>query len=166
MALAMAPPGRVRPILYLATYAGLRAHDISQLRGEDFWWHQDPPTIFVRDSKGGAQDTVAMAPVLCDVMRTEAPPAGWLLPRLDGTGPIKPHHVSKVANDYLHSLGITETLHTLRHWFGTEVLRASGGNVRVAQEALRHADIKSTMLYTFIDRTEVARAVSSLPVLE
>lgn len=59
---------------------------------------------------------------------------------------------------YLHALDIPETLHQLRHRFGTNVLKATG-NLRVAQEALRHESPVSTAIYTLVDVADVRDAV-------
>jgi len=72
------------------------------------------------------------------------------------------HLVSHLCNDHLHSLGINSTLHKLRHRFGTQVLRVSG-NLRHAQEALRHRSITSTQIYTQVTNIELAAAVAAVP---
>ena len=95
---------------------------------------------------------------LCDLPRR-----GWLFPRHDGQpGPVPAHLVSHLANEHLHSLGIESTLHKLRHRFGTQVLRASG-NLRHAQEALRHRSITSTQIYTAVTNVELAAVVNAVP---
>lgn len=161
-ALALAPE-RVKPWLYLAAYAGLRACEVAGLRGEDLWWHVDPVLIVVRHGKGDDPGAVPVAPVLEKVLRP-FPTRGWLFLKQDGSGePVRPHLVSHHANDYLHSLGIWETFHSLRHRFGTQALRASGGNLRQVQELMRHRSIVSTTLYTEIDKSEVASIVAALP---
>lgn len=158
-------PERVRPWLFLAAYAGLRACEIANLRGEDLWWSADPKLIVVERGKGGDEGTVPMAPVLEPVLRA-LPRRGWLFPRRDGLwGPTKPHGVSRCANKYLHSIGITDTLHSLRHRFGTQVYRASGRDLRQTQELMRHRSVQSTVLYTQVDRSEAAGIVGSLPAL-
>jgi site-specific recombinase XerC len=59
--------------------------------------------------------------------------------------------------------GLPASLHQARHWYGTNVLRSSGGNLRVAQELLRHASPATTAGYTFITSIERADAVAALP---
>lgn len=160
-------PDRIRPWLLLAAYAGLRCHEIAQLRADDLWTDQEPRLIIIVDGKGGSSSSVAMREHLHDeLVACDLPRRGWLFTRRDGNpGPVPPHVVSQLSNAYLHSVGITDTIHQARHWFGTEALRAAGGNVRVAQEALRHRSIASTQRYTFVAPTEVAAAVARMPVL-
>jgi len=48
--------------------------------------------------------------------------------------------------------------HDFRHDFGTKVLRETG-NLKLAQKALNHADIKSTLRYAHVLDSDVAEAV-------
>lgn len=156
-------PERVYPILMLATYAGLRAAEIAQLRGEDVLLDRDPPIIVVAVSKGGSPSTVTVHPELVPVLAA-GPRLGPVIPRRDDrTGPCQPWLISHLANAYLHSIGIGHTLHTLRHWFGTKVHEASGGDLRVTQEAMRHQSIASTVGYAWVAPTRTAAAVAAVP---
>lgn len=157
-------PDRVRPMLMLAAYAGLRAVEIAGLRGEDLWWSSDPPLIFIRRQKGGDEAAVPMAPVLAPVLR-ELPKRGWCFPLMDGRlGVVTPHRVSQICNDHLHACGVwNHTLHSLRHRFGTQVYRLSGRDLRQTQELMRHRSPVSTAIYTQVDQGEAVAIVSALP---
>lgn len=158
-------PERVRPWLVLAAYAGLRACEIARLRGQDLLWENDPPLLVVDEGKGGHMGAVPMCPTVAAELAGMAR-SGWLFPRRDGQpGPTPAHVVSRLANGHLHGLGITHTLHTLRHWFGTQTLRANGGNLRETQELLRHQSPVSTAIYTWVDPRAAAATVGELPVL-
>lgn len=163
MAIQFAPE-RVRPWLLLGAYAGLRAVDMASLRANDIWWADH--LIVLPDSKGGHEGAVPMAPFLeAELRESNLPRSGWLFPRMDdGKGHVPPHRISQLANRYLHSMGISETLHQTRHRFGTEAYKASGRDQRVTQELLRHASANSTARYTYVDPHDAARAVSRLPV--
>lgn len=157
-------PDRVRPWLFLAAFAGLRACEIAPLRGEDLWWHSDPPIIVVRRGKGGEPDSVPIAPALACELDGLAQ-RGWLFPRGDGQGgPLPAHRVSQIANGYLHRIGIAHTLHSLRHRFGTQCLRLSG-NLRHTQSLMRHKSIVSTTIYTLVEKSETAAVVAALPLV-
>jgi integrase/recombinase XerD len=58
--------------------------------------------------------------------------------------------------------GVGGTPHQLRHSFGTNALRVAG-DVRVAQELLRHASLATTQLYTAVDDTARRAAIHALP---
>ena len=51
--------------------------------------------------------------------------------------------------------------HTLRHTFGTNILRASR-NIRTTQRLLRHANVTTTQIYTHVDDDESRSAVETL----
>lgn len=158
-------PERVRPWLMLAAYAGLRACEISGLRACDLMWDNDPPLLVVDQGKGGHARAVPIAPPLAAEL-AGLPRTGWLFPRRDSLpGPTPPHLVSRLANQHLHGLGITHTLHTLRHWFATETLRINGGDLRQTQELLGHQSPVSTAIYTWVDPRAAAATVAALPVV-
>lgn len=149
-------PERVRPMLLLAAYAGLRACEIAGLRGE----HLSDEAVFVADGKGGRQRIVPMHPKVA----AELVPArsGWVFPHLDGrAGPVRPHRVSHLCNGYLHAIGLPQTLHQLRHRFGTETYRACS-DIRVVQELMGHADPATTAGYAAHSVARAAEAVRNL----
>lgn len=160
-------PDRIRPWLHLAAYAGLRAAEIAQLRADAVHSDAEPPVIVIERSKGGGMSSVPMHPHLIAVLEEcDLPRSGYLFRRCDGRpGPNAPWTVSHLSNAYLRSLGIRDTLHSLRHWFGTQAYRASGRDLRVAQELLRHRSPVSTAIYTFVDPGESGGAVGRIPVV-
>lgn len=54
--------------------------------------------------------------------------------------------------------------HDFRHDFATKVLRESGGNFKLAQKALNHGDIKSTLRYAHVLREDVAEVMERVAV--
>ena len=50
--------------------------------------------------------------------------------------------------------------HAFRHASGVELHRRTGGNLRVVQEHLRHADIQTTTVYTRVTQHELQQVVS------
>jgi len=49
------------------------------------------------------------------------------------------------------------TPHSFRHYFVTTVLRASGGNLKLAQELARHRNIQVTQRYAHLSDDELDR---------
>jgi integrase/recombinase XerC len=122
-----------------------------------------PALLVVRRGKGGNPGTVPIGPVLEDELR-RLPTRGWLFPKMDGTvGPLRAWSVSHLANDHLHRIGSSHTLHSCRHRFGTMVYRLSGGDLRLTQEMMRHASPVSTAIYTEVDQGHAAGVVAALP---
>lgn len=157
-------PERVAPWLMLAAGAGLRACEIAPISASDLWWSHAPPVIEVRRGKGGNPRYVPIAPALAPVLR-RLPHRGWLFERRDGNvGPTPPHIVSRLSNEHLARQGIPFTLHSLRHRFATQALRASGGDLRAVQELMGHASIASTTIYTEVEQDHLAAIVAALPV--
>ncbi len=152
----------IRPMLYLAAYAGLRACEIAPLRGEHIILRDDPPMLIVSEGKGGVAGAVPISPILEPVL-ANLPRRGWCFPRLDG----KPGHLSRsrvcqLCNGLLHGIGIDATLHQLRHFFITEVYRATH-DIRVAQKLARHASSRTTDGYTYISDLDTVAAVAKIP---
>lgn len=147
----------VRDYVVLATFAGLRVHEIAKVRHDDV----DDDRLRVT-GKGGLVAYVPLAPQVADIV-DGWPRLGWVFPhRHDQTRHVEPKRVSAVVAEDLRRHGINATAHQLRHTFGTRVLRTSGGNVRVAQKALRHSHISSTAIYTAVDDDAVRDAVSKI----
>lgn len=167
MAVELAEPTRIRPWLLLGAFAGLRACEMSGLHSSSMIWDGAPGFIRVEEGKGGNGGVVEISDALADYLAgCELPTSGWLFPRRDGLdGHVQPWLVSQLANRFLHGIGLPATLHATRHRFGTELMKSSGGNIRVAQEGLRHESIRSTQMYTFVARREVAVAINALPRL-
>jgi site-specific recombinase XerD len=156
---------RVRPWLYLAAYAGLRAIDICALEAENVWLHAEPAIMFLR-TKGGRMRSVPISVLLRDALvHEQLPRSGWLFPRLDGrAGHVPNGTVTALCNEYLHELGISHTLHTLRHWFGTKVYRETH-DLRLVQELLGHRGPALVQLYAAVDPLDAVAAVNRIPRL-
>ena len=131
--------GRVRSAMILAAYAGLRAAEIAA--AERIHLREGSITVV---GKGGKTRIVPAHEL---VAREYANGQPWVVPRLDGqAGPNRPWMVSRIVNDHLHSLGIPDTLHSLRHWFGTHIYRATQ-DIRLTQDLLGHASPTTTAGY-------------------
>lgn len=160
VAVQMAPP-QIRAMLMIAAFAGLRACEIARLEGEHV--QLSDGVLLVMEDKGGGMSSVPIAPALRPVFAS-LPQSGPLFLLTDGRR-MRPHNVSHWCNNYLHALGISHTLHTLRHRFGTAVYEASGRDLRATQELLRHKTPVSTALYTWLSPGHLAEAVNRVPAV-
>jgi integrase len=157
-AIAAAEPERLRPILALAAFAGLRAHEIAALHRRDF----NTSTVTVI-GKGDRERAVDLHPFVLSTVEA-IPSSTWLFPRRDGKpGPIDSHRVSAIASEHLHGLGIPFTLHSLRHRFATQLYLATR-DLLLVQNLLGHASPTTTQVYTDFDRGSSNVAVSHLPM--
>lgn len=154
-AVAQADP-RMRTILVLAAFAGLRAAEIASLDATDI--DRERGRLWVR-GKGGRERFVPLHPLVAEV--TANVRRGAVVQRLDGRGGMNAASVSALAASYLRSIGINKTLHQLRHWFATEVNR-KGKSLRTTQELLGHASPGTTAVYTLVDDDEKEAAVEAL----
>ncbi len=163
VALAIAnAPRRVLPWLLLAGWSGLRAKEIAALEVTDFTV-DETGAVWVRVVGKGSHVRVAPVPAWAwDWIGPLLPASGPCWARERGTGPVTPRIVSGASNDYLHKLGIPDTLHSLRHRAGTLTYRATR-DIRLTQELLGHATARTTELYTRVEPGDIAAAVGALP---
>ncbi len=159
LALAHAPL-RIRVWLELAAYDGLRAGEIAAIERPDVMETADPAGLFVH-GKGRRERVVPLsATPLASMFELGMPRHGRLFRLLNGH-PVSANYVSQRTNNYLHGIGILETLHQLRHRFGTQALGVSG-NLREVQELMGHASPKTTAIYTYVNPKESARTVAAI----
>lgn len=161
MALRLAPP-RIHPWLVLAAFAGLRATEIAHLEREDVLDTATPPVLIVR-GKGGRQRVVPLNETVIHALRAHGMPrTGPVFLRYDGQpGPNHPWVISEKANEFLHSIGVPETLHQLRHRFGTVIYQQTQ-DLRLVQELLGHASPTTTAGYAAFSRARAIEAVRAL----
>lgn len=152
---------RTRAMVLLAAYEGMRVHEIAKLRGQDF---RAGGTLLEIVGKGGHKAAIPVHPVITQ-LRSAYPRAGWWFPSYrDEAVPLTAKNVSAVVGAAMRRAGVNGSAHQLRHWYGTEVLIRAGGNVRTAQEALRHGSIASTVIYTLVTDEQLRAAIGALPI--
>jgi len=152
VALSLAPP-RVRPMLYLAAYEGLRACEIATLRREDVRDADQPATLVILGKGSKERVLPASAQVLLELHAHGMPRRGPIFRMYDSLGqptdrPITAHRVSATCNAYLGEVGAGASLHQLRHRFGSQALRVAGGDLRLVQELMGHSSPATTAIYT------------------
>lgn len=153
---------RVRLILILAAFAGLRACEIARLHRTDILDGLEIPSL-VAHGKGSKDRIVPMCDRVVLELRCYGIPArGPLFPRLDGKpGAWTPDRVSMVANLYLHEVGIGDSLHCLRHRAATGWQRETG-DLLVVATLLGHETPATAMIYAQYDNKAGYAAVQAL----
>lgn len=160
-----AAPARIRAMIVLAGWAGLRAKEIALLRRSAVLDTAAPPVLLIASdaTKGRHERIVPLSAFVLDELRPVLPAAGWVFRRLDGRpGPNTPGLISKLCNEHLHACGFPETLHQLRHRFGTGAWRTSR-DLRVVQELMGHRHPSTTAGYVAFDNADARAAVEGLP---
>jgi integrase/recombinase XerD len=150
---------RTRMMVVLAICQGLRVHEIAKFRGEDLGGGH----VHVL-GKGAVDASLPAHPLLV----TEAggwPARGWWFPSpTNPRRPVTAKGVSRTLSDAFTRAGVPGSAHNLRHFYGTQTLRSSGGNLRVTQELMRHASPATTAIYTKVDDEQMRAAVDALPI--
>lgn len=145
---------RVRLMLLLAAYGGLRRAEVAQVRQQDAW-RDDGGGWWLRvHGKGDAYRDVPLTGALAMAIRGMSP--GWLFPSPTRHGNhLTPAHVGVITSRLLPP---GWALHTLRHRFATRV-RRGGADIYVIAELLGHRNIETTRIYTRLADDELRRAV-------
>lgn len=152
-----APTGlRNRCILELMYRGGLRVGEVLSLKVRDVDVKRG--TIRILDGKGGdgtGYFPVAVVSPLLEEWKRErrrlgVPAAAPLFTTLKG-GPVSVRYVEQMVQRMARRAGVSSrcTPHVLRHTFATELLDEQF-TIRQVQEALRHADLGTTMIYTHV----------------
>lgn len=164
VAIDSAPP-RIRVCLVLAGYSGLRACEIAALERTDIL-DNAPTPVLIAHGKGRKDRVVPLGErSLAELRAYGMPPRGSLLRRADGqVGRVGAHRVSSMCNEYLHGLGITDSLHTLRHRFATQTYAATQ-DLLVVAALLGHEDPATTAGYAAYSNPRMVQAVRALDVL-
>lgn len=136
---------QVRRMIALALFAGLRCHEIAALHSEDVWLHGNPPMVVVRHGKGAKDRAIPMHPDLVSLLR-DIPPSGPVFPGRN-LPTMRPYSVSSAIARHLDRAGIDGTPHQIRHVFGTELARQSGGDLLLTATLMGHESTATTMGY-------------------
>lgn len=152
---------RTRAMILLSAYQGLRASEVAAMHSRDV--DLESGTLKVL-GKGGRTDYLPLHPVVRELAPTMG--SGWWFPARGGRdGHILGGSVSDLLTDARRRAGIEDenlTGHSLRHAFGTELVRR-GANIRAVQELMRHSSLQTTQRYTQVLDEDRRDALSVLP---
>lgn len=150
--------GRLFAWLILAAYMGLRCFEIAKLRGEDF--SDGRLTVL---GKNGKIRVLPVHPAVKPLIRAYPRRGYWFPSSRHKSGHVSSRSVSRRGSAFLKAHEIDRTMHTLRHWFGTRVVRAKG--IRVGQVLLGHSKPETTALYALVEDDDREAAILALPDL-
>lgn len=157
---------RDRAILELMYATGLRVSEVSHLMLNDL----NEEAGFLRTMGKGSKERIV--PVgrealswLARYIREARPRLGKAPPTRGEVflssrgGPLSRKTIWHLIKKYARAAGSAKNItpHTLRHSFATHLLE-NGGDLRVIQEMLGHADISTTQIYTHVDQRRLKDA--------
>lgn len=146
--------------LLLAALGGLRVSEIAKLTPDDVRDDHDPWMLYVI-GKGNKERMVPVHPVLQEHLEQWEPQGQTLFATPSGKQ-LKAATVSDAMCRHLDKWKIKDRPHALRHWFATAALEASGGNLRIVQELLGHANPNTTAIYTKLNPERTFDAVANI----
>lgn len=152
---------RTRLMVALGLFAGLRCAEIAALDCADI--DMNHQVIFVRSGKGGKDRTVDIHPYLAGLL--QGLPSSGPVFRWKGKA-VRPQSVSQTIRRQFERCHIDATPHQLRHRFGTEMTRASKGDLVTVAAKMGHDSMDTTMGYVGWSgnaREIVDRMFSDLP---
>lgn len=149
----MRAPRRVRVMLRLAAFAGLRATEIARVHRHDL----GDDGVLVVHGKGRKDRRVPLGDL--EVLDAILGADGWVFPSpyRSGSGHLTPNHVSKLMSS---ALPAPFTAHTLRHRFGT-VSFAGTQNLLAVSRLLGHSSTVTTEIYVDLPSTHLREAVAA-----
>lgn len=161
LALDAARP-KMRAMLTLAAYAGLRCCEIATLDWSDVRREPDGSAfIHVRHGKGQKERTVEVGQVVIHALAVYGPKRrGPMFLGQDGRQ-IDPKSVSSSGNRFLRTNDIAATMHQLRHRYGVVGYQLTR-DLRLIQDQMGHASPNTTAGYTRASAEAAARMVAAM----
>lgn len=139
----------------LGCLAGLRAVEVSRLQGAWLEHHPDGAALRIH-GKGNTDLTIPAHPMVVAVIESHRTLGRlWLL---------NPNKVSAYATKEMRRLDVPATFHACRHYFATQLLAASGGDLIVVSELMRHASLNTTRGYAQLQQGRKRLVLDQLEV--
>lgn len=148
--------GHVRTWLLLGMFAGLRAHEVAKVRGEDV----TAQGLYVV-GKGAKAATIPTHPVIWEAAQHYQRRGFWFPSTTYGRSHVRATSVTARTSALFSALGIEGSHHRCRHYFGTQLLR-SGTDIRVVQELMRHESLATTAGYLLVEDEQRVAAIRGM----
>ncbi len=153
-------PEPARTWILLAGYMGLRAHEIAQIRRDDIT-ERAGRLYLTGMGKGRKPYTMAVPAQVVPYLAGHLGVARGQLWRAPQGGPLRPHHCTQGVGAIMRGLGMSYSLHCLRHRFGT-AMYGQTRDLLVTQQAMRHASPANTRIYVLTTAPETTAAIDQL----
>jgi integrase/recombinase XerC len=158
---------RDKAIGLLGFYSGLRVAEISALNVADVVLSARKGQITVWHGKGDRHRELPLHP------EAKAAISAWLKDRRASSsealflnqrgGRLSSRSICEIVAQLGASVGLVVTTHTLRHTFGTNLVR-QGTDVVIVAEMMGHSRLESTRRYSLPSAGDRVRAIAGLPV--
>jgi len=179
-----AAPERIRLMIVLMAWCGLRCKEVALLRRENIRDRAENPVLVIvaGSGKGKKERAIPMNEfVVGEVQAARLPQTGYCFPRHDSAdpvfygnqwrsgvrtsraGPLSAGMVSRLIGEHLRSCDIAATGHQLRHRYGTQAYAVSEDLLAV-KDLMGHSDVSSTTGYVLVAGLKGKEIVSKLPV--
>lgn len=160
-------PWRDLAIVTLLLHTGLRVGELCALKFSDIEMSERKGSLVVRAGKGGKYREVPLnaeaRKALKDYLEVRPKWEGPLFRSQKG-GALSPSAVWRVVEKVGRAAGVELSPHTLRHTFGTNLLRGGTDLVSVAT-LLGHESLGTTAIYTRPSQNHLAQEVQKLSLL-
>lgn len=140
----------------LGCLAGLRAMEVSQVRGSDLEESPDGYVLRIPNGKGGTDLTIPAHPQVVEMIRSYG--------TLGRLWTLNPNKVSAYACAEMKRLGVEMKFHSCRHYFATSALKASGGDLLVVRDLLRHSTVATSQVYAQLEQGRTRSVVDLLAI--
>lgn len=143
---------RMRAWLLLMALAGLRCMEVAALRPCDLIDTEHGPILHLPETKGGGTAAMPAHTLVVEALRS-------LPVRNRLWWSVLPATLSAQVNRHLRASGATGSAHSLRHHAGTAFYDASGHDLLLTAQLLRHVSVSSTQIYAQLSPTRPAEVV-------
>ncbi len=158
-------------VIEVALSTGLRVSELSNLLVADIQLGRGQNSLIVRMGKGGKTGVIQFSTRLKNIIleylsyRDSDSPYLFYSARSEQ---ILVSGLQKIFKNYARNAGLDNrySIHCLRHTYATELYKASGYNLRLVQQQLRHSSIQTTSVYSAVINPDIEKAVEAMDSME
>ena len=158
-------------VIEVALGTGLRVSELSNLLVADIQLGRGQNSLVVKKGKGGKTGVVQFSTRLKNIIleyldyRDSDSPYLFYSARSEQ---IMVSGLQKIFKNNTRKAGIDSrySIHSLRHTYATELYKASGYNLRLVQQQLRHSSIQTTSVYSAVINPDIEKAVEAMDAME